>query len=253
MRYDGRRTERGDIRPGALGDGSVPSGPRNLRAVRPPTACRARRPPFRAPPRAREVPRIALRASPRTSPIKPVARSRRPACRRAPCAKCRWPCWWIRPSIGRRRRGYKRALVPPAPEKLKVIHDLVAGITGFNAERGDQLIVETLPFETTLLTEPPRRPPAGARQPAPPPLPFGWSPQILAIVGGVGLVLIVVLAASVLRREGSARRAGQLARGSGGGRGGETGMEAAPDPSKPPSTPGWPNGMRCRRNWTSRR
>ncbi len=127
--------------------------------------------------------------------------------------------------------GYKRALVPPDPEKLKVIHDLVAGITGFNAERGDQLIVETLPFETTLLTEPPDNHPAGPAKPAPPPLPFGWSPQILAIVGGVGLVLIVVLAASVLRRRGvpgvrvsspAALEAGES---------GETGMEAAPDAS----------------------
>ena len=49
-----------------------------------------------------------------------------------------------------------RVLVPPAPETLKTIKDLVAGITGFNAERGDQLIVETLPFETSLNSEPPR-------------------------------------------------------------------------------------------------
>ena len=51
-------------------------------------------------------------------------------------------------------------LVPPSPEKLKIIKDLVAGITGFNAERGDQLVIETLPFETTLLLEPPAAPPA---------------------------------------------------------------------------------------------
>ena len=48
------------------------------------------------------------------------------------------------------KNGFKRVLVPPTPEKLKVIHDLVAGITGFTAERGDQLVIETLPFETTL-------------------------------------------------------------------------------------------------------
>ncbi|MGD0499296.1 MAG: flagellar basal-body MS-ring/collar protein FliF [Bryobacteraceae bacterium] len=51
--------------------------------------------------------------------------------------------------------SFRRVLLPPPPEKLKIVHDLVAGVTGFNAERGDQLIVETLPFETTLLTEPP--------------------------------------------------------------------------------------------------
>jgi flagellar M-ring protein FliF len=51
--------------------------------------------------------------------------------------------------------GFKRVLVPPPPEKLKVIRDLVAGITGVSQERGDQLVIETLPFENTLLLEPP--------------------------------------------------------------------------------------------------
>src|SRR3954453_2017089 len=37
------------------------------------------------------------------------------------------------------KNGFRRVLAPPSPEKLKVLHDLVAGITGFNAERGDQL------------------------------------------------------------------------------------------------------------------
>lgn len=55
----------------------------------------------------------------------------------------------------RDKNGYKRVLVPPPPEKLKVIRDLVAGITGFSAERGDLLVIETLPFETTLMLEPP--------------------------------------------------------------------------------------------------
>ena len=49
-----------------------------------------------------------------------------------------------------------RVLTPPAPETLKTIKDLVAGVTGFNAERGDQLIVETLPFETSLNAQPPK-------------------------------------------------------------------------------------------------
>ncbi len=49
----------------------------------------------------------------------------------------------------------KRVLVPPSPERLKVIHDLVAATAGFSAERGDQLIVESLPFESTLNLDPP--------------------------------------------------------------------------------------------------
>jgi flagellar M-ring protein FliF len=124
--------------------------------------------------------------------------------------------------------GYKRALVPPDPEKLKVIHDLVAGITGFNAERGDQLIVETLPFETTLLTEPPDSHPAGQAKPAPPSLPFGWSRQTLALVGGVGLVLIVVMAASLLRRQkGGAGTRVSAPAALEAGESGETGIETA--------------------------
>ena len=60
----------------------------------------------------------------------------------------------------------QRVLVPPAPETLKTIKDLVAGVTGFNAERGDQLIVETLPFESSLNAQPP--PPSAPPLPNPP-------------------------------------------------------------------------------------
>ena len=44
----------------------------------------------------------------------------------------------------------KRVLIPPPPEKIKIIRDLVAGVVGLSADRGDQLIVESLPFENTL-------------------------------------------------------------------------------------------------------
>ena len=46
-----------------------------------------------------------------------------------------------------------RVLVPPAPETLKAIRDLVAGVAGLSTDRGDQLTVETLPFESTLHPE----------------------------------------------------------------------------------------------------
>jgi flagellar M-ring protein FliF len=49
----------------------------------------------------------------------------------------------------------QRVLVPPAPEKLKAIHDVVAGVLGLVPDRGDQLVIETLPFEQTLESEPP--------------------------------------------------------------------------------------------------
>ena len=47
-----------------------------------------------------------------------------------------------------------RVLEQPPPEKLKSIRDLVAAATGFSPDRGDQLIVESLPFESTLHLEP---------------------------------------------------------------------------------------------------
>jgi len=55
----------------------------------------------------------------------------------------------------------KRVLTAPTPERMKVIHDLAAAAVGLNTERGDQMIVESLPFESTVNLEPP-----GASAPA---------------------------------------------------------------------------------------
>src|ERR1035441_9082505 len=87
------------------------------------------------------------------------------------------------------KSAFKRVLVPPTPEKLKVIRDLVAGITGFSPDRGDQLVIETLPFETTLLLEPPLPPNAGVPgKPGTPvagfPLPLALDSRTLLIGGG---------------------------------------------------------------------
>jgi flagellar M-ring protein FliF len=95
--------------------------------------------------------------------------------------------------------AFRRVLVPTGPEKLKVIHDLVAGVTGFNADRGDQLIVETLPFETTLMTEPPQL--NSPRAPGPAPVqPLGLDRKTLLIAGGAAALLIAALFAALLRR-----------------------------------------------------
>jgi flagellar M-ring protein FliF len=48
----------------------------------------------------------------------------------------------------------KRIVEAPSAEKLKVIHDLVAAATGLDTNRGDQLVVEAFPFESTLTAEP---------------------------------------------------------------------------------------------------
>jgi flagellar M-ring protein FliF len=107
------------------------------------------------------------------------------------------------------KSGFKRVLVPPPPQKLKVIHDLVAGITGFSAERGDQLVIETLPFETTLLLEPPGLPGAAPNKPGTPGgLALPLDKRTLLIAGGV-LASLLVLGVVVFRL-GRKRRNNQV-------------------------------------------
>ena len=87
----------------------------------------------------------------------------------------------------------KRVLIPPSPEKLKVVRDLVAAATGFSAERGDQLIVESLPFESTLRIEPP--PPAGAPKPA---SPSPWPAPLDKYLNGMNPALVIGVAIGIL-------------------------------------------------------
>ncbi|MBX5496342.1 MAG: flagellar M-ring protein FliF [Bryobacteraceae bacterium] len=104
----------------------------------------------------------------------------------------------------------KRVLVPPSPERLKVIRDVVAGVVGLRPERGDQLTVETLPFESTLKSEPP---------PGPPPPPAGlrvpeWleralkttSLPVLIGIGAATLIVLIGLIAAVLIRSRRKRK-----------------------------------------------
>lgn len=130
------------------------------------------------------------------------------------------------------KSGYRRVLVPPAPEKLKVIHDLVAGVTGFDEKRGDQLVVETLPFETTLLLEPPALPaaPQTSKQPAPKLGPIQLSPQMLTIGGGAVAALVVGLI--VLRGLRGRKRGGGVSMSAAlpGGEPGTSGTQALAEP-----------------------
>jgi len=105
----------------------------------------------------------------------------------------------------------KRVLVPPSPERMKVIHDLVAATAGFNMDRGDQLFVEALPFESTLNLDPPLTalPPAatnpGQRSPIEQ---LKANPKLLAISGAVVVVLLAGCGFLFARmKKGSARTA----------------------------------------------
>ena len=99
-------------------------------------------------------------------------------------------------------KSMKRVLVPPTPETMKVIHDVVAGVTGFNQERGDQLVIDTLPFESTLELEAPLIPGATAVPVNPAGQPFQLNRKTLMIGGGAAAALIVVgfLLAMMLRK-----------------------------------------------------
>jgi flagellar M-ring protein FliF len=97
----------------------------------------------------------------------------------------------------------KRIIEAPTAEKLKAIHDLVAGVIGLSAERNDQLIVEALPFEATLTAEQIDSSPG----PAPPDQLPPWLRKFLAnkvalIGSGAGLMVLVLLMAMMLLKRG---------------------------------------------------
>jgi len=101
----------------------------------------------------------------------------------------------------------KRVLIPPSAEVLKGVHDIIAGITGFSEQRGDQISVETLPFENTLDAEPPGLPAAPVKQA---PRGFDFTHPI-AIVGAALVVLLIASLIFVLlrkRRPGSVENMG---------------------------------------------
>jgi flagellar M-ring protein FliF len=95
----------------------------------------------------------------------------------------------------------RRVLEAPPPDRLRVVRDLLAGVVGFQEQRGDQILVETLPFESTLSAPPP---PEGVNAPAQTTtLPFavpGWMKPLLdaappAVWAGVLMGLVAVSAA----------------------------------------------------------
>lgn len=109
----------------------------------------------------------------------------------------------------------RRVLEPLSPETLKVVKDVVAGTVGFQAERGDALLVETLPFEATLAVPPPEAPPVRQAPAAGPggfslpawmkplldkaPLPV-WLGAAAALLVVIGVVIFIVTRGLIKRR-----------------------------------------------------
>src|ERR1017187_4945049 len=110
------------------------------------------------------------------------------------------------------QNGFRKVLVPPPPEKLKIIRDLVAGITGFTESRGDQLVIETLPFETTILLEAPQ-PMSAPTAPPPAAAPWAmvlkWDRKTQLIAGGAAgaVILLLIVGVAMLMRRGKPPRA----------------------------------------------
>jgi flagellar M-ring protein FliF len=94
---------------------------------------------------------------------------------------------------GVRWQGKERVLVPPSPEMMKTIRDVVAGVAGFDEDRGDQLVVETLPFESTLNQEQPVIPSAKTdSKQKPDEFLFGTTKQ-QRLIGGSALATLFVV------------------------------------------------------------
>lgn len=108
---------------------------------------------------------------------------------------------------GKQRR---RVLVPPSADKLKAIHDVVAGVLGISAERGDQLVVETLPFEQTRNSEELTQGSSAILAEHKSGLADLMENKKILIGGGAGLVFIAVLIAFLLRRPKASVEGAQL-------------------------------------------
>jgi flagellar M-ring protein FliF len=99
----------------------------------------------------------------------------------------------------------QRVLVPPTPEKMKTIHDLVATAVGLMPARGDQLTVETLPFDSTLNGAPPiseQAPTTPQKGKKPDSIQELLKGNPILLWGGVaGAVVILLLGFLLLRRK----------------------------------------------------
>jgi flagellar M-ring protein FliF len=100
----------------------------------------------------------------------------------------------------------KRTLIPPSADVIKGVHDIIASITGFSEQRGDQITVETLPFESTLDAEPPAAPPPVVKT-----KPFDFKQPIVIGGGAVVLLLVAAVVFLLMRRPSKAKRAQNMA------------------------------------------
>lgn len=130
----------------------------------------------------------------------------------------------------------RRILEPPSPETLKVVRDVLAGAVGFQQERGDQILVETLPFEATLQVEPPATHAPGAGGAAGAWQPPAWMKPLLEkapvhvwLGAAAALAIVLLMAAGLFLKRLFARGAAPAARLAGGA----AALDAAGPPARP--------------------
>jgi len=93
----------------------------------------------------------------------------------------------------------RKVIVPPSAEVLKGIRSIIAGISGFSEQRGDQIAIETLPFDSTTNAEPP----GALSKPAAPLLPQAFDFKQPFVLGGAAfIVLLLALIVFLLVRRG---------------------------------------------------
>ncbi len=101
----------------------------------------------------------------------------------------------------------KRVITPVDPEKIKAIHEVVAGVIGLSPARGDQLIVESLPFQRSWDSElTPPEAPAKQVRPQDQLHKLISDPKVIAGVGAA-IILFISLGVFTLNRKGKKKGA----------------------------------------------
>ncbi len=97
----------------------------------------------------------------------------------------------------------KRVLTAPPPERIKAIHDIVVGALGIQADRGDQVVIESLPFEQTLVQQDAGTE-GGAKADKTVPLTPGaklLADRRFQIGAGVGVLLLILALVFLMKRK----------------------------------------------------
>lgn len=98
-------------------------------------------------------------------------------------------------NVGKGKQAHlEKVIDPPSADRMKAIQSIVAAAIGINTTRGDQLTVETLPFEATLSAEPP-----GTVHDAPAKPATKFTPVVIGSIAGGGL-LVLLLGFFLLRK-----------------------------------------------------